>query len=115
MKHIFESAGTGLQAAAPDFATWISAQVELVKAHCAPEERPHLRAYRLGHEYLACDYPSLSITIRIDPDAMLRVQGPITDDIFVSDMTDALTLISVIEATRQGSDSPDITLGTFQQ
>jgi hypothetical protein len=114
MKHIFESAGTDLQAAAPEWATWISAQVDLIKAHCAPEERPHLRAYRMGHEYLACDYQSLSITIQIAPGAKLDVQGPITDDIFVSDMTDALALISVIEAARQGAASPGITLGSVQ-
>ncbi len=44
MKHIFESAGTDVQAAPLEWATWISAQVDLIKAHCAPEER----AFPLG-------------------------------------------------------------------
>lgn len=114
MKRIFESVGTSLNPAQPEFATWISAQVEMIAEKCAASERPTLRAYRYGHhEYMACDYPSLSLTIRIDPDAKLLVPGPLTHDIFVPDMTDALTLISLIEQKRQGTGTPEIPLATY--
>lgn len=110
---IFESAGTGLRQPTREFLAWIAAQVDEIGKHCAPDERPQLRAYRCGHEYLACDYPSLAITIRIDPDAALRVPGLLTSDIFVPDMTDALTVISLIEKARQGTDAPGMALGTY--
>lgn len=82
--------------------------------YCAPHERPQLRAYRCGHEYLACDYPSLSITMRLDPDARLEVPGLLTaTDIAVPDMTDALTVLSLIEQARQGCDAPSMAVGTY--
>lgn len=113
MNRIFESAGTILCNPAPEFAAWIAAQVAMIATHCEPHERPNLRTYRLGHEYLACDYPSLALTIRIDPDAKMPGCEALDQNIAVPDMTDALTLISLIERARQGTWDPSISLGTY--
>ena len=45
--------------------------------------------------------------------SLASVQGPLTTDVFVPDMTDALTLISLIEQARQGTVAPSLVVGTY--
>lgn len=116
MKSILEPGPAGMQPVSNEMKVWLIGVADAITRKCG-DQQPHVWAYRSGgHEYLACDYSDFALTFMFDSKPDLRPVEEFENDgdqeITVTDMTDALTIISLIEQRRQAVAKPVCTIVT---